>query len=517
MQDIVSVEEPVAEEPQKENLLNQSAFLYVASYVAVFFRFIGGFITAGLLGPTMYGLRSVFGLVMEYEQFSEAGTMDGMIREVPYHRGRKEPATADQIVNNVFSINILYAAIVGIVLLLTAVYLGQANYERIYIDFVLFLAIHIFLDKLLIFYYTWLIVNKDSILLSKAKVLYQFAGAIFSVSFIYLYGLRGLFLGLFLADVITMLFLLHAVRQIPKIQLSKAVLAKVIKVGLPIMLIGLALLLLTSVDRIVIVAMLSEEMLGYFSIATILCGLVYLTLGDVIDVIFFPRLMEKLGVSSDVAQLKKYLVEPTIITAYFVPLLIGILFLSIHLPLTYLLPEYIPAINVSKTLILGSFFFCVLNMSLLVCIALNKQVKVLFLSLAIVAVNGAFSYFFIRLGWGIDGVAIGTIAAYFIFSAVIIAYALKQFNSPLSENIGFFVKIYVPIIYAAVLLYILDGLVIFAVNGIVDEVLLTAVKVLIFLLSYSLILIPMRKQTAFIRLLDSLPPFLSRRVQTEMP
>jgi O-antigen/teichoic acid export membrane protein len=511
MQEIVSVENP-----PKENLLNQSAFLYVASYIAVFFRFLGGFITAGLLGPTMYGLRSVFGLVMEYEQFSDVGTMDGMTKEVPYYRGRSEQTTADGIVNNVFTANMAYAVGVGVLLMLAALYLIQANFEQIYIDFVLFLAVHIFLDKLILFYYTWLVVDKNSILLSKSRVVYQLSGAIFSVAFVYLYGLRGLFLGLFIADIITVLYLFYTVRKIPALQLSKTVLWSVIKVGLPITLIGLALLLLTSVDRIVIVAMLSEEMLGYFSIATILCGLVYLTLDDVIEVIFFPRLMEKLGASDDVAQIKVYLIEPTIITAYFVPLLIGGLFLSIHLPLIYLLPEYIPAINVSKTLILGAFFFCILSMSLLVCIALNKQIKVLFLSLAIVVLNALFSYFFITIGWGIDGVAIGTIAAYFIFSTAIIAYALQQFNSPLSENVGFFVKAYLPFVYAAVLLYFLDWLVIAPVDDLVSDVVVTAVKVIIFLVAYSLIMIPMRKQPAFVRLVDHLP-VLNFRARRSMP
>lgn len=258
--------------------------------------------------------------------------------------------------------------------------------------------------------------------------------------------------------------------------------------------------------------MLTKQMLGYFAIGTITSGLIYFTILDVVKVVFAPRIMEKLGETADLNQIKNYFLEPTIIIAYFTPLLVGALFLGIHVPIKYFLPEYIPAISVVKILSLGAFFISIVSMPLLVGVALNKQVKIVFLMLIAILSDAILSYLFIAKGWGINGVAIGTSISYFILSFICMWYVLKQFHVRLAEYVNNLALIYAPFIYLVFLVYTLDNLLVYSLNSIWSDLLYTAIKVSVFFMLFSVIFLFVRKHPAVQKLIDSLP-FTEPKIQ----
>ncbi|MBW1895047.1 MAG: polysaccharide biosynthesis C-terminal domain-containing protein, partial [Deltaproteobacteria bacterium] len=303
------------------------------------------------------------------------------------------------------------------------------------------------------------------------------------------------------------------VREIPNIQISPHVILGLLKIGFPIMLIGLMFILLRSVDRIIIAVLLSKQMLGYFAIGTIVSGLIYLSIADIVKVIFGPRIMENLGNTGDINLIKKYFIEPTIIIAYFTPFLVGTLYLGIHIPIKYFLAKYFVAIGVIQILVLGSFFLAIVMLPLLVCVSLNKQVNIIFLMLIAIISDAILSYTFIVYGWGLEGVAIGTGISYFILSFISLLYALKQFNVKLDEYIKLFALIYAPFLYAFCLLFILDNFIIFNTNGFWNDIFLTTLQIFIFFLMFSIVFIFFRKHMAFKKLIDSLP-IPNRKTQT---
>jgi O-antigen/teichoic acid export membrane protein len=478
-------------------LLSQSVVLYVATILAILFKFLGGFLVAGLLGPVLFGLRNIFGLITEYQQFSHAGTFDAMRREIPYHRGRGDAAHIDVIASNVVGANLVYAVSAALGMSLVALYLHSGGYPTIYVDFAVFLAGFIVLEKLRLFCDARLLADMRSDLLARARLLHQFLVATLTVVLVFYMGLRGLFIGLFAAELLTVAYLLPLIGRIPTPSCRLAVLWRLVKIGFPIMLITLAFILLRSVDRVIIAARLSPEMLGYFGIATIISGLIYFALADVLGAILFPRVMESLGSNEQASGLKDYVIQPTLLIAFLVPFLIGAMYLSIHVPLLHLLPDYAPAIPVSKILILGSFCFCVPLAALLVCVALNLQMQVVLFTIASVILNGFFSYSLISLGFGINGVAFGTVAAYFIFSGIIVTFALRQLGLSTAVSLRFLTLIYIPLLYAVVLLLLVDAAPAFEAAGLWTDVLVTSAKIALFCAVYALVLIPLRKQPAF--------------------
>jgi hypothetical protein len=215
--------------------------------------------------------------------------------------------------------------------------------------------------------------------------------------------------------------------------------------------------------------------------------------------------MEKIGLTGNVADIRSYFVEPTILIAYGVPLLIGAIVLGIHVPIKYFLPEYGPSVVVVQILCLGAYFISIALMPLMICVALNRQLVIVLLVMLVCLLNSAISYLCIALGFKITGVAVGTSISYFSLSLMSLWYASSRFDFKLFESLKLYFLVFVPFIYMVILLYSLDNIGIDDPGSFQKDVLYTGGKIFCYVLAYSVIFIPVRNHIAFIKLVHSLP------------
>lgn len=491
-------------------LLKESTFLYLSIYFFTFFKFLSGFFVARFLGPSLYGLRTLFGLILDYSYFSHLGTYDAMRREIPYFRGRNDHEHAVRIQDNVFAANLILSIVVAVGAALAILLMRGRQADQIYIDFCVFFAISFFLDKVSYYYRTVLTVDKRSGVLSQTRLLEGFTYSIGCIYFTYYYSLRGLFVGLILSSLIVLAFLYAHVRAVPRLRLSAGILFGLVKVGFPIMLIALMFLGMRSIDRIIIASLLDNEQLGYFSVATIVSGLIYFSIGDVVSTVFGPRIMEKIGASDNYTSVKPFLTEPTILIAFGLPFLIGSLYLGIQLPIYYWLPEYLPAVEVIQFLCLGAFFMTISIIPFLMCVAINRQVAVVLIVFSACLIDAVLSYLFIAGGTGISGVAIGSSIAYFILSVTSLGYMLLQFKFDLKSSFVSLLLVYSPFLYMVVLLLAVDRITLPAENPLVQLLYSSCIRLVLFFAAYSVIFLGVRKHIAFKKLFGSLPVFVGK-------
>lgn len=458
---------------------------------------------AKLLGPVLYGIRNAFDLVLTYESFSNLGTFIAMRRQVPYYRGGNNKERAEQMVTSAFGVNILYSLFVGTTLILVALYLRKIRWEIIYVDFFFFLGLLIVTNRIKEFYLSKLTIDKNFYLLSRAQILYGFVLTVTCVILAYYLHFRGVLMGVFIADVIYIGYLFKKVKGIPAIRISFSAVWELVRVGFPIMVVGLLLVLISSADRIVIIAMLSKEALGFYGVAAVATSVIG-TVPSAIYSVTLPRLMEKLGRTKDIYRIKHYLIDPTILTAYFVPFVIGVLYFGIHVPVEYFLNKFLPSINVVKILSLGLFFSC-FSMPVSICYALNKRLNVMYIAFPVAILNFILNYSFVLVGWGIKGVALGTGISYFVFSSVMIYYALRQFKGRIEESFKSLLLIYAPFLYSLLLMLTVDKCLYLNIVGFWSDVMLTSMKIGLFSLLYIFVFVLIRKQNAFIKLIDNLP------------
>lgn len=488
-----------------KKILKESIFLNAATYFFIAFRFLTGFFVARFLGPSLYGIRSLLGLVIEYQYFSHLGTFDAMRKDVPFYRGKGDTEKAEDIINNVFGINLLYSFFIFALLILTALYMYEMEFETVYVDFFTFLGFYTVCSKIRGFYNVKLAVDKRAHLLSRIKVLEALSYTTACVSLSYFFSLRGLLIGLLLSEITVLIFIHILIREIPSIRVFPGTIWKLLKVGFPIMVISLMFIMLRSIDRIIIAALLSKEMLGFFSVGTMLSGVIHFSTSDVVRTIIAPRMMETLGRTGSIKEIKHYFTEPATVIAYCMPFLIGLIFLGVDFLIHYFLPDYTPAIPVSKILVLSVNFLVLTMMPILVCVSLNKQLNMVLLIFIGILFNTVFVYSFIVMGYGLKGAAAGTGISYFILSLLSLWYALKQFHVKLGEYIRFFALIYVPFLYAFCLLLLIERLFPLKLSHFGADLFVTVWKEILFLIMFSMIFIFVRKNTAFKKLIHSLP------------
>lgn len=501
-------------QPRKAaSLLRDSVALYGSTYIAVFFRFLQGFATAWLLGPALYGLRTVFGLIVDYEWFSHLGTFNAMHKEMPYHRGRGDHETAERIGNTVYGVNLAYALGLAALLLLAAAYASAfLDVERIYIDFLIFFAVFVVVSRIRNFYGARLVVDKESVLLGKVRILHDAAGSTLAAAFIYLWSLRGLFVALVLMNLISLAYIRARTTYRPRMILDFRLAWRLVEIGFPIMLISLVFILLRSVDKLLIASMMTREALGYYAAAAIIAAMLIDTTADVVSVLAFPRIMERLGQTGDRTQLRPYVEQPAVLIAYLAPLLIAALFLGVHLPIRFLAPEYLPSIDVARILVLGHFFFVVATTGLTVCVALNEQIRMVGLALLAVAVNAAANVIVIRAGWGIEGVALGTGFSNLVFGGLVLWYAMRCLEVSPGDYFSFSALIYLPFVWTVLALVAIDRFVPVPPVGFAGDLALSLGRYLLFLVAYAPLLLWIRRHPAFVTLRNGIRGFLAKRL-----
>jgi O-antigen/teichoic acid export membrane protein len=177
-----------------------------------------------------------------------------------------------------------------------------------------------------------------------------------------------------------------------------------------------------------------------------------------INVVLFPRIMHTLGQSNDRQEIEKYYTAPVLLVACTMPVMIGVFYLNIDLAIIYILPKYIPAIAVLKIFILGLFFFTVWGTPRNLLIAFGKQRQTLVMVLFFLALGTTADIGVIKVGLGIEGVAMASLLIFALIALAANAYVLVCLGKDRREIHAFLFKIYSPFIYALTGLVLLDAI-----------------------------------------------------------
>jgi O-antigen/teichoic acid export membrane protein len=491
--------EQIKPENLEKQLLSQSLFYSFSLYMRMFLKLLGGIIIAKLLGPSLFGLKNAFDLAREYEMHSDLGTFHALNRLAPYYKGENKTEKAHMAINSVFGINMFYAVIVAAITIIVSLYCAHKGYEQRYIDFLFVLGVMVFFGKLHLFLQTKFRIDRKFFELSISQLVYGLTASMFGVILSYLWGFRGLLMSLVIAEVSCIGYLMSKERTFPKIRISFALYWQVLKIGFPMMILFLLLILLTNADRTLILLMISENALGYFGIATVASGVIATIPGAIRSVTLAP-VMEKLGRTKDWLSIKHYLSEPMIIMAYALPVVMSFIFFFVHLPIKYYLEQYMLSIAVVKILMIAVFFESVSSPIMSVCLAINKQIALICLVIPLVVLNFSLNYLFIVAGWGINGVAMGTGITFFVCFCTLLYFASIQFRENLRTYFDNLTVILVPFSYASVLIFCIDTFLNVATDNLWFDLMLSLIKVGLFICCYSILLYRIRKHSGFIKL-----------------
>jgi len=355
----------------ERSTLASISFFSAARYLSEALLLIRGFCLAKILGPALFGVWTQMKLLLLFLQYGRLGTSEAMQREFPYIIGEGRRDRADRIMATTFGFNVMSALVITGVILAVVLLKDTIWNSELRGPWIAFAGIF-FITQIYWFKYFKFLTEKKF----KQTIKIMLWPAVLSTTIGLLAVLYLNFLGFLIA--LGLFFLLSIMVSndgqfpLPKFALDRSILRELIAIGFPIMMSGALLILLWNVDKLTIWILMSKESLGIYTLQFYIASAMMMV-PESVSRILYPMLMENFGKNKSLAELARYLVQPNLAISYLACPLIGILFLTLHLPIKWLLPKYILAIRPGEILILAVFFMMIARMPATILVSLNKQ------------------------------------------------------------------------------------------------------------------------------------------------
>lgn len=366
---------------------------------------------AKILGPTLWGVWYFLNLTLAYRGVFHLGISNGMNREVPIYLGKGKREQAKKIEN------ITFTTVLGSSFLACSCFFSISFFiEDKALQSAVFWLTPLFVVTQ--FYYlvnASLKANSLFNYVSRKQLIFSILFPIFALPLTYFFSLEGFIIGYALALLIAVTCIYRISPISYSIEYEYKKIKNLIRIGFPIMAVGIAYTFLNTADRWIIGILLGAEELGYYSMAIIVFGGMTL-FPKVISRQLYPRMGYDWGKTKSKEKLEHWTWLQTKYTGYLViPLLIGVLIVFPWIIRTWL-PEYTPGILPLKIIVFGPLFMPfsagwgnVLNI-------IDKQVYYLAIITIAVIVNLTINYILVLNGYGIAGVALGTALTFALYS-----------------------------------------------------------------------------------------------------
>ncbi len=406
-------------------------------YVTRALYMIRGLVTARFLGPSDYGVWGTLGILLNYSNLAPLGSAEAVAREVPLHTERGEKDRARAVVEQSFSFN-LYASLLASLAIFAYAHLRRASLDPIFFTGLHVAAAGITLQQLYFYYRIVLRAQRRFFFQSKVDILFALVNVPATIALVALRGLEGLYLSYVLVYVWIIGYLVWNVPIRLHARLDFTLIADLIRIGFPVYLLGLVYTLFMSVDRMIIAKFLTPADMGYYTIAYTIIGM----LGEVpmvIAQVMSPNLIGRYSKSATPAEMLPYVETPTVAIATFFPVLQVVVLIGIEWVLRYILPRFLPGLVAIEILLFGALFIALTRGPSSFLLAVRKQGVAVGIYVICVLAAFGLNLWFVKIGWGLVGVAVATSVTYALLFALYVTYIFTFF---FGRRIGAYARLY---------------------------------------------------------------------------
>ncbi|MDA3898332.1 MAG: oligosaccharide flippase family protein [Desulfobacteraceae bacterium] len=397
-----------------KNPLIPEFFLFsFTTFLLLISRLVAYFWAAKLLGPETWGKWFLFDLVIIYGPNFQFGTLNAMNKDVPLYRGKQNFDKIVEIQSNSFGFQIIISILCAFFIFLYGFVKGPLELKWTYLFFCLFFLFHMiylweqfYLKSMAFFNY-----------FSQQQAFFAFFFVLFTIPFTYWKGLSGFITGQLLAtSIMVVLIWKQKVSVVPRWNRTKII--QLIRIGFPIMLVGLIFSLFKTIDRWIVIAFFTEKQLGYFSIA-IMSFNVLLILQMVVAQQVYPRMAEAWGRTQEIKEILKW-VRLQIGVSVLLSILAATIFaFLIKFIINHFLIEYSPGLAAVYPMLFGPVFLSFAGAFGNLLNTINKQNHYLAVQIFTLPIFIGLDIWFVKNGYGLPGVALGTSITFFIYSLIL--------------------------------------------------------------------------------------------------
>ena len=400
-------------------LMGEFLIFAFSTVLLQFSRFGVNLYTARLLGPETWGLWNILNLTLAYSGLLHLGTINAMNRDVPIFRGKGDVDRVSLIQSVTLGVVLISAVIVGAGLWIGSTVFADEALSGPLVSLSLLLAVSLFF----IFLQTYLKSNSQFHKMSYQQLVFAGLFPLIALPLAYFFGLPG-FIG---GQAITVGLVAIGMVSIWKFNLkpifNKEETLRLMRIGFPILLVGILYILLTTADRLVIIALLDVKQLGYYSLSIMVVGIIGL-IPMLVAQQMYPRMAEAWGRSGSVQEVLKWVYRQTVMAAGITLPIVVVIYLAAPPFIMHFLPDYAPGITAVKIIVVGPFFLALSAGFGNLLNTLNKQVYYLFVQAFALLLNVTLNILLVRAGLGITGVALGTTSTYTVYSIILVVVGL---------------------------------------------------------------------------------------------
>jgi O-antigen/teichoic acid export membrane protein len=427
---------------------------------------LSGYFFALFLGPAIYGVWQTARVFTSYGTFTSLGIPFVMRRDFITLRSEGKTEQADRMARVAMSYNFLINPVIAVAFILIAINSSGG------------IAFKISLILVGVLYITDLfsgignIIHKgfnDYKTLAIGDII-NGIGTLIIIPFVYFYGYYALLIGVLILSIFKSIYFFLK-RPIKYNWLwDYPLLKKMILTAFPIFLLTIISTLFGTIDRLIIAGMLNFENVGLYSLSTFIAQPITLLLSS-FSVVLFTHLNQQYGNSKENHVVRKHVELPQQFFSNILPPLIGMGIIALPLLTEVFLPKYSDGIVAAQINIFAILFIKIASFSANGLFVLDKQKysALAFIIAGIIKTVG--SFLGIKLGYGIESVALSSVIAYFFYNAIMLYFVnLHMGNSSKSFILTLLQNLVSPItILFYCLIYVNYHQNIFGMTGISNE------------------------------------------------
>ncbi|EZP75263.1 polysaccharide biosynthesis protein [Parageobacillus genomosp. 1] len=397
----------------KENNVIKSIISFgLATLLSAILTFVVGVITRNILGPEQYGYWLTVSILFTLAPLFQLGALNAMNREVPFYMARNDDYKVKEIRDLTLSFIFTLPSLLIIILIVLSIFLffTNINYEyKIGLLLASFCSFLIYLSSYVEMYYKS---QQNFKMASKAVTIKIVSQSLLTLFFVYFLGYEGLYIGMILGLIIQIITERRTFRKF-KFIYDVAKYKSLIKIGFPILMVGIIWSLLTASDRLIIAIFMSPKDLGNYGVGMLVFSSMML-LPQVVSQVLYPKIVELVS-KEKYLEIKKIFWRVNGALAIFIGLMVIAGFFIFPLFIKYVMPEYEGGIKAGQILILGIYPFTMVSVAANYFNSTNNQKIYIGILIAVIIINFILSILFLFIKYDITSVATATSVSYVIY------------------------------------------------------------------------------------------------------
>jgi len=400
-------------------------------------------IAARMLGPSEFGIWSAILLVFSYAYFSELGVGLAMGRQIPYLKSKGREGEIPGVIDTGFTVLLATSLLAALAIFIgTYFFFSESIVSYLRPATAVFVAIQIY-----IFCRSVCRGEAKFVIQSKAEVILGASYLLLVAIFTRRFGVYSLLLAMLTANMVAIAYILKAARIRLNLKLRRKYLKLVLGMGIQFFFISIVQCVYLTTDKLLAGRFFPVREFGIYNMAFMFS--IFLNLfSQAMHESFIPYTTMRYAATGDKEGVRAYLLSLLRMLNLFLPVLIGLVCISVGPAIKYFLPGYIQAVSITKIVIFANFFYLTFNMSVQYFTAIGRPVKWIPYMLCGILFNLVLGYTFIKMGLGIQWLAISVLVTSAFISLLLMLRVFIDYRRGALQAGLLLARIYWPLIYA---------------------------------------------------------------------